>query len=66
MSKHARMADLLTTAQVAEVLGVSVPTVNRMANDGRLTPAQKLPGQTGSHLFDPEVVAAYREKTVAA
>lgn len=42
---------LITTAEVAERLGVSIPTVNRWVRDGRLTPVQKLPGIRGANLF---------------
>ena len=45
------MPDLLTTAQVATILGVSRRQVNRMVAAGKLQPAQKLEGQTGAHLF---------------
>lgn len=60
------MSDLLTTAQVADILGKSVPTVNRWAVEGVLTPVQKLPGRTGAYLFDRaeiERVAAGTEAT---
>ena len=43
--------DLLTTAQVANLLGKSVRTVNRMAEAGNLPPAIKVPGKTGAYLF---------------
>lgn len=43
----------LTTKQVAERLGKSVATVKRMAADGRLPYAVKVPGDTGAYLFDP-------------
>lgn len=46
----------LTTKQVAERLGKSVATVKRMAADGRLPYAVKVPGDTGAYLFDPSVV----------
>lgn len=42
----------LTTAEAAERLGYSTRTIQRMADDGRLTPAKKLPGETGGYLFD--------------
>ena len=41
----------MTTADVAEYLGVSVRTVARMADDGRITPKIKFPGETGPYLF---------------
>jgi excisionase family DNA binding protein len=45
-------AHLLSTAQVAEVLGVSKATVKRLALSGELPHALKLPGDTGAYLFD--------------
>lgn len=53
--------DLLTTAEVAEILGKSVPTVNRWAVEGKLTPARKLPGLRGPHLFYRADVEALTE-----
>lgn len=54
-------ATMLTAAQVAERLGISTRTVSRMVARGDLTPAHKLPGDTGAYLFDaatiPEPVA---------
>jgi excisionase family DNA binding protein len=41
----------MATSEVAEQLGVSIATVNRMAKDGRLTPALKMPGRTGAFVF---------------
>jgi excisionase family DNA binding protein len=55
-----RTSDLLTTAQVAERLGLSVPTVNRYALAGRLPVAQKLPGFRGAYLFTLEAVEAFQ------
>lgn len=43
--------DLLTSAQVAEILGKSVRTVNRMAKSGALPVAMKVGPQTGAYLF---------------
>ena len=43
--------DLLTTAQVAERLGKSVATINRMALDDRLTPALVAPGRKGARWY---------------
>lgn len=54
------MADeLLTTRQVAERRGVTVATVNRWADTGRLPIAQKLPGLTGANLFNPADVERF-------
>jgi excisionase family DNA binding protein len=43
--------DLLSTAEVAQLLGCRVNTVNRWVRIGRLTPAVSLAGRTGARLF---------------
>lgn len=43
---------LIPTAEAAQILRVDVRTVHRMADDGRLTPALKIPGRTGALLFE--------------
>ena len=43
--------ELLTTAEAAERLSVSVFTVNRYARDGSLAVAHKLPGLRGANLY---------------
>ncbi len=61
--------DLMTAAQAAEVLRCTPRTVARMAEDGRLTPALKLPGKVGAYLFEPAEVArvkAEQDKAVAS
>lgn len=52
------MADdeLLTTAEVAQIVGRSVATINRWAAEGKVAVVQKLPGATGAHLFRREAV----------
>jgi excisionase family DNA binding protein len=52
---------LLSAAQVAELLGKSVRTVQRLAEDGELR-AEKLPGTTGAYVFDAAVVDDYLEQ----
>lgn len=52
------MPNLLSTAQAAELLGVSVYTVNRWAREGRITPSVQLSGPTGARLYDPEHIEA--------
>lgn len=42
---------LITSAEVGELLGVDRATVTRYAVEGTLR-SQKLPGRTGSYLFD--------------
>lgn len=59
---------MLTTAEVAERLRVSPRTVTRMATDGTLKPADRVPGGRGVLLYDPEDVARVeteRQKTEA-
>lgn len=56
------MADLLTSPEVAEALGTTIRTVQRMAKRGRLPVAQKLPGEKGAYLFSREVIEMTRTK----
>jgi excisionase family DNA binding protein len=50
--------ELLTAAQAADRLGVSVRTVARWAEEGRLPEAMKLAGVRGPRLFRAEDVDA--------
>lgn len=59
-SIRAHYPPILTTAQVAELLGLNVRTVMLMAIDGRL-PASRLPGSRKYHFFLEDVL-----KTLAA
>lgn len=52
-------ADPMTTEQVAERLGITIRTVLRMAADGRLPASFKVPGRTGTYLFNRQVVEMY-------
>ncbi|HEU4543317.1 MAG TPA: helix-turn-helix domain-containing protein [Jiangellaceae bacterium] len=58
------LSQLLTTAQVAEQLGVSVRTVNRLVHRGKLPPAEQIGGRANgralAHLFDARDVENYR------
>lgn len=54
---------LITTAEAAERLGKSVPTINRWARNGLIQPVHKLPGIRGPYLFDPEDVEALLKET---
>lgn len=54
--------ELMTTAAVAERLGVDVSTVARWVNAGRLPVAVKIPGLRGARLFDPKDVDALAEQ----
>lgn len=54
MCKPSRVTDIqdyLTTAQVAELTGRTVTTVNRWVTEGRLAPSHQLPGRTGAYLY---------------
>lgn len=57
--------DLLTTAQVAELTGLSVATVNRRADKGEIPVAAKAPGKRGARLFRREDVEALRREAAA-
>ena len=68
MVPHMPTPDLIPTAEVAEIVGVSVATVNRWADKGRLRTAAQAPGTTGAPLFArPDVIrlAEERRKAVA-
>jgi len=54
-SRHVTKRPPLLTADVAERLGKSIKTVQRMAEAGEIPGARKLPGQTGAWYFDPEL-----------
>ncbi|MGW9567155.1 helix-turn-helix domain-containing protein [Prescottella equi] len=58
------MTDYLTVTEAARLLRKDRRTVQRMANTGRLTLAQKLPGATGAFLLirnEVESLAAQRK-----
>lgn len=45
--------DLLATVQVCERIGIDRSTLSRYVQLGRIKPAMRLPGRTGSMLFTP-------------
>ncbi len=51
--------DHLTTAQVADLLGLTPSTINRMVARRELEPAFKLPGRTGAHIFAAKDIKAF-------
>lgn len=55
----------LTTSQVAAAKDVNVRTVARWVEAGHLTPAMRLPGDTGAMLFDPNDVEALDAYAIA-
>lgn len=57
--------DLLTTADAADLTGWSVPTIRRMAEDGTLPVAVKLPGLRGARLFERSAVERLTTKVAS-
>ena len=57
---------LISTAEAAKMLGVSVRTLNRMADDGRIVPAAKAPGLRGGDLYEPAEVERVAAEAGAA
>lgn len=50
---------LISTREATELLGLTnVSTISRWVKEGRLTPAMKLPGQTGAMLFRRDEIEA--------
>lgn len=58
--------ELLGTAQVAEILDRSVPTINRWVHEGRLKPVSKLPGHSGAYVFRRSDIEALRHERQAS
>lgn len=50
--------NLMSTAEAAERLGISVATLNRWAKNGRVPVAVQAPGRTGTRMFDSAVIEA--------
>ena len=48
--------ELLTTAELCELVDVHRVTVSRWVASGRLTPVRKLPGRQGAYIFDRAAV----------
>lgn len=63
MSAMRTAPDLIPTSEVAEIVGVSVATVNRWADSGRLRTAARAPGPRGARLFTrPDVTRLAKER----
>lgn len=62
------MADdaLMSTAEAAVTLKVSVATLNRWVAAGKLTPAMQYPGRTGARLYRREDVEALAAEQATA
>ncbi len=55
--------ELLSTAEVAHILGRSVSTVSRLVSRGELTPVQRIGGGPGgSMFFDAAQIDDYLER----
>lgn len=52
-------AELLTTAQVAQRLGVTAYSVNRYVREGRLSVDMQLPGDKGARLYHPAEIERF-------
>lgn len=50
--------DLIGSQKAAEILDVSVMTLNRMCLDGRIPVAARGPGKTSARLFDRSEIEA--------
>lgn len=60
------MANLLTTAQVAEHLGRSVSFVNAAAAAGRVEVEVQVPGSTGARLYHPAEIERFAATLAAS
>ena len=58
--------ELLTTAQVAELKGWSITSINRWVRDRKLPTAHKVPGKTGAHLFYRSTIEQFAADRSAA
>lgn len=56
------IAQLLSTGEVATILGCSTAKIKRLALTGELQPAAKMPGKTGAYVFDASTVGAFVRK----
>ena len=53
----------ITARQIVETRGVSHRTLMRMVHAREIVPIEKLPGETGAYLFEPdEVERAFRDR----
>lgn len=54
--------ELITATEAATRLNVSHSTVARAARRGELPYVQRLPGNKGAYLFDPDVIEVERQR----
>lgn len=55
------MKHLLGTKEASDILGLGPSTLSRWVQIGKITPAGKLAGKTGSYVFTREQIEAYRD-----
>ena len=55
------MKHLLGTKEASDILGLGPSTLSRWVQIGKITPAGKLGGKTGSYVFTREQIEAYRD-----
>ena len=58
--------NLLSTKAAAKQLGISVRTLNRWAESGKIVPAYKGEGKRGGYLYEPAAVEAVTAERVAS
>lgn len=63
MTNQPDTANLLTSAETAERLGIDRGTLTRWVQAGRIVRAMKLPGKQGPALFDPAEVERVRTES---
>ena len=51
--------DIISTTEVAKILGIDPRTVQRKAISGELPTVSKLPGSTGAYLFNRADIEAF-------
>lgn len=59
------MTDLITAGEAERILRKSRRTIIRWAEQGRLDPVRKLPGDTGAYVFERSAVEALRDELEA-
>ena len=59
------MSNLVSTAEAADRLGISVATLNRWASNGKVPVAVQAPGKTGTRLYDADAIEALAAESVA-
>lgn len=55
------MRELITAAAAAGIIGCTPRQIARLADAGRLKPAEKLPGLRGAYLFERATVERYAD-----